>query len=111
MHETLLVIFLLISVGLIFLIILQQGKSIETGVSSGISASHALFRTSGSYNVMTRLTAILSIMFFFMSLILSNFSSNKRKQGGEWENLTQTVKSEKSTMQSVPKNPNSDIPK
>lgn len=110
MYEALLVIFLLISIGLVALIILQQGKSAEAGASFGAGASGTLFGSSGSGNFMTRMTALLATLFFVISLILGNISSNKSKKGSEWENLGQPVKSEQITVPSAPAKPSSDIP-
>ena len=35
---------------------------------------------------MTRMTAVLATLFFVISLILGNLSSNQSKKGSEWEN-------------------------
>lgn len=110
MYEALLVIFLLISIGLVALIMLQQGKGAEAGASFGAGASGTLFGSSGSGNFMTRMTAVLAMLFFVISLILGNLSSNKSKKGSEWENLGQPVKSEQTTVPSAPAKPSSDIP-
>lgn len=87
MYEALLVIFLLISIGLVALIMLQQGKGADMGASFGAGASGTLFGSSGSGNFMTRMTAVLATLFFVISLILGNLSSNQSKKGSEWENL------------------------
>ncbi|CDG48540.1 preprotein translocase subunit SecG [Serratia symbiotica] len=110
MYEALLVIFLLISIGLVALIMLQQGKGAEAGASFGAGASGTLFGSSGSGNFMTRMTAVLATLFFVISLILGNLSSNKSKKGSKWENLGQPVKSEQTTVPSAPAKPSSDIP-
>ena len=86
MYEALLVIFLLISIGLVALIMLQQGKGADMGASFGAGASGTLFGSSGSGNFMTRMTAVLATLFFVISLILGNLSSNQSKKGSEWEN-------------------------
>ncbi|NIG87960.1 preprotein translocase subunit SecG [Serratia symbiotica] len=110
MYEALLVIFLLISIGLVALIMLQQGKGAEAGASFGAGASGTLFGSSGSGNFMTCMTAVLATLFFVISLILGNLSSNKSKKGSEWENLGQPVKPEQTTVPSAPAKPSSDIP-
>ncbi|NIH15526.1 preprotein translocase subunit SecG [Serratia symbiotica] len=106
MYEALLVIFLLISIGLAALIMLQQGK----GAEAVAGASATLFGSSGYGNFMTRMTAALATLFFVISLVLGNLSSNKSKKGSEWENLGQPVKSEQTTVPSSPAKPSSDIP-
>jgi preprotein translocase subunit SecG len=110
MYEALLVIFLLISIGLVALIMLQQGKGADMGASFGAGASGTLFGSSGSGNFMTRMTAVLATLFFVISLILGNLSSNQSKKGSEWENLGQPVKTEQRTAPAAPAKPSSDIP-
>ena len=110
MYEALLVIFLLISIGLVALIMLQQGKGADMGASFGAGASGTLFGSSGSGNFMTRMTAVLATLFFVISLILGNLSTNQSKKGSEWENLGQPVKSEQTTAPAAPTKPSSHIP-
>lgn len=110
MYEALLVIFLLISIGLVALIMLQQGKGADMGASFGAGASGTLFGSGGSGNFMTRMTAVLATLFFVISLILGNLSSNKIKKGSEWENLGQPVESEQTIAPASPAKPSSDIP-
>ncbi|MGB8665128.1 MAG: preprotein translocase subunit SecG [Serratia inhibens] len=110
MYEALLVIFLLISIGLVALIMLQQGKGADMGASFGAGASGTLFGSSGSGNFMTRMTAVLAALFFVISLILGNLSTNQSKKGSEWENLGQPVKSEQTIAPAAPTKPSSDIP-
>ncbi|VEA71440.1 Preprotein translocase band 1 subunit [Serratia rubidaea] len=71
MYEALLVIFLLVSIGLVAMIMLQQGKGADMGASFGAGASGTLFGSSGSGNFMTRMTAVLATLFFVISLILA----------------------------------------
>ena len=110
MYEALLVIFLLISIGLVALIMLQQGKGADMGASFGAGASGTLFGSSGSGNFMTRITAVLATLFFVISLILGNLSINQSKNGSEWESLGQPVKTEQMTAPAAPAKPSSDIP-
>lgn len=110
MYEALLVIFLLISIGLVALIMLQQGKGADMGASFGAGASGTLFGSTGSGNFMTRMTAALATLFFVISLILGNLSSNQSKKGSEWENLGHPVKTEQTTAPAAPAKPSSDIP-
>ncbi|ANI30751.1 preprotein translocase subunit SecG [Yersinia entomophaga] len=110
MYEALLVIFLLISIGLVALIMLQQGKGADMGASFGAGASATLFGSNGSGNFMTRMTAVLATLFFVISLILGNMSTNQGRKGSEWENLGQPVKAEQTTAPVAPAKPSSDIP-
>lgn len=110
MYEALLVIFLLVAIGLVAMVMLQQGKGADMGASFGAGASGTLFGSSGSGNFMTRMTAVLATLFFVISLILGNLSSNQSKKGSEWENLGQPVKTEQTTAPAAPAKPSSDIP-
>lgn len=89
MYEALLVIFLLVALGLIGLIMLQQGKGADIGASFRVGMSATLFGSSGSGNFITRMTAVLAALFFLLSLVLGNMSSHQSKGGGsEWDNLS-----------------------
>ncbi|VEA31617.1 Protein-export membrane protein secG [Salmonella enterica subsp. enterica] len=55
MYEALLVVFLIVAIGLVGLIMLQQGKGADMGASFGAGASATLFGSSGSGNFMTRM--------------------------------------------------------
>ncbi|MFS1538566.1 MAG: preprotein translocase subunit SecG [Candidatus Phlomobacter fragariae] len=111
MYITLLVIFLLVSIALICMIVLQQGKGADMGASFGAGASATLFGSSGSGNFMTRITAIFAALFFVISLILGNLTSNKSVTGSKWENIGEPVKVEKPTgVPTAPVTPTSDIP-
>ncbi|MFW1485253.1 preprotein translocase subunit SecG, partial [Vibrio parahaemolyticus] len=73
----LLVVFLIVAIGLVGLIMLQQGKGADMGASFGAGASATLFGSSGSGNFMTCMTALLATLFFIISLVLGNINSNK----------------------------------
>ncbi|QZN96494.1 preprotein translocase subunit SecG [Symbiopectobacterium purcellii] len=111
MYEALLVIFLLIALGLVGLIMLQQGKGADMGASFGAGASATLFGSSGSGNFMTRMTAVLATLFFVLSLVLGNMSSHQSKGGSEWDNLGQPAQVEQPATPAAPAAPASDIPK
>ncbi|MDX6020568.1 preprotein translocase subunit SecG [Scandinavium sp. V105_16] len=108
MYEALLVVFLLVAIGLVGLIMLQQGKGADMGASFGAGASATLFGSGGSGNFMTRMTAVLATLFFVISLVLGNINTNKTSKGSEWDNLT-APKSEQ-TQPAAPVQPSSDIP-
>jgi len=109
MYEALLVVFLIVAIGLVGLIMLQQGKGADMGASFGAGSSATLFGSSGSGNFMTRMTAVLGTLFFIISLVLGNINSNKTSKGSEWENLSAPAKSEQ-TQPAAPAKPTSDIP-
>lgn len=87
MYEVLVVVYLLVALGLIGLILIQQGKGADMGASFGAGASGTLFGSSGSGNFLTRTTAILAIAFFTLSLLIGNLSANHAKNEDKWKNL------------------------
>lgn len=96
MYMTILVIFLLVSIALISMVILQQGKGANMGASLNAGASTALFGSLGSGNFITRITAIFATLFFVISLILGNLTANKSMiSSNKWENIGEPIKVEK----------------
>ncbi|KPD04231.1 preprotein translocase subunit SecG [Moellerella wisconsensis] len=112
MYVALLIVFLLVAIGLVALIMLQQGKGADMGASFGAGASATLFGSSGSGNFMTRMTGIFAALFFILSLTLGNMTANKYGTGSEWENISEPAKVERPTDVPVaPATPTSDIPR
>ncbi|HDZ8913287.1 MULTISPECIES: preprotein translocase subunit SecG [Aeromonas] len=107
MYEILLVVYLLVSLALIGLVMIQQGKGADMGASFGAGASNTVFGSGGSGSFLTRTTAILATLFFLISLVLGSMSSNKVKQGSEWENLQQTQQVEQNK---APVKKDTDVP-
>ena len=71
METLVLVVHIAIAIGMIFLILIQQGKGAEAGASFGGGASGTVFGAAGSANFLTRTTAILTAIFFITSLALA----------------------------------------
>jgi len=72
MFETLVVVVhVLVSLGLIGLILIQQGKGAEAGASFGGGASQTVFGSQGSANFLTKTTKYLAIIFFITSISLA----------------------------------------
>ncbi|UTV27258.1 preprotein translocase subunit SecG [Photobacterium atrarenae] len=88
MYEILLVIYLLAALGVIGLVLVQQGKGADMGASFGAGASGTLFGASGSGNFLTRMTAICATVFFAISLVLGNISAEQAKETSSWEDLS-----------------------
>lgn len=76
--ETLvLVVHVLVSVGLVGLVLLQQGKGADAGASFGGGASQTVFGSQGSGNFLTKMTSLLAIVFFVTSFSLAIFAKQK----------------------------------
>ncbi|MFC8753365.1 preprotein translocase subunit SecG [Pseudomonas oryzihabitans] len=70
------VIHLLMALGLIVLVLMQQGKGAEAGASFGAGGSGTVFGSQGSATFLSRFTAILAAVFFATSLGLAYFAKN-----------------------------------
>jgi preprotein translocase subunit SecG len=78
MIETVIVVLhLLVAIGLVGLVLMQQGKGAETGASFGSGASGTVFGSQGSGTFLSRVTAILATIFFLTSLGLAYYASHK----------------------------------
>jgi len=67
----------LCAIGIIVLVLLQQGKGADMGAAFGSGSSGSVFGASGSANFLSRITAVLATLFFIATLILS-FLATKR---------------------------------
>ncbi|MGX5172816.1 preprotein translocase subunit SecG [Aliikangiella sp. IMCC44653] len=69
--EIILIIYLVVSIALIGIILLQQGKGAEMGASFGAGGANTVFGAAGSGNALTKTTTILAILFFATALAIS----------------------------------------
>ena len=83
LEQLILVAHLLLSLAIIGLIMLQQGKGAEMGASFGAGASQTLFGSAGGGNVLTRITAWMVALFFVLSFGLAVIAKNKVSPGRE----------------------------
>ena len=78
MLETVVVVFhLLGALGVVALVLLQQGKGADAGASFGAGASNTVFGSQGSSTFLSKFTAILAAGFFMTSLGLGYFAKEK----------------------------------
>ena len=68
---------LLAALGVITLVLLQQGKGADAGASFGAGASNTVFGSQGSSTFLSKFTAILAAGFFITSLGLGYFAKEK----------------------------------
>ena len=88
MRDLVLVIDVISAVGLIGLILLQQGKGADMGAAFGSGASQTLFGSRGSANFLTRVTATLATIFFLSSLGLAWLSAQKTAPTSVTQSIT-----------------------
>lgn len=74
MQTVLIVIHMLVAVGLVTLVLLQQGKGADMGAAFGSGASSTVFGARGSASFLSRSTAVLATLFFITSLGLAYFA-------------------------------------
>ncbi|HEU4340615.1 MAG TPA: preprotein translocase subunit SecG [Candidatus Binatia bacterium] len=70
------VIHIIVSIGLILVVLLQQGKGAEIGAVFGGSSS-TVFGSSGAGNFLTKLTTGMAVVFMITSLTLGYFAGQR----------------------------------
>ena len=71
MHTVVLVLFVLTSVTLVGIVLIQQGKGADAGAAFGSGASATVFGSRGSSSFLSRFTAVLATMFFVLAIVLA----------------------------------------
>lgn len=107
MYKILLIVFLIISISLISLIMLKPGKNSDMGISIGTNSPMSFLSSSNNINIITRITSILAILFFIVSLILSNLNSKKMLEKNKWKNINISKKNQAQQTATI----NNDIPR
>ncbi|MDC0545717.1 preprotein translocase subunit SecG [Gammaproteobacteria bacterium] len=74
MENLLIFFYILISISLILIILLQQGKGSDIGSAFGSGSSNAMFGSSSNSNPLTKVTAVLSAIFLILSLSITYIS-------------------------------------
>ena len=105
MLETVIVVLhLLGAIGVVVLVLLQQGKGAVAGGSFGSGASATVFGSQGTATFLSRVTAILATAFFITSMGLAFFAKEKA------DGLTQVGLPEPSVMEVQEKPAVEDVP-
>ena len=74
MENLLIFFYILNSISLILIILLQQGKGSDIGSAFGAGSSNTMFGSSSSSNPLTKVTAILAAIFLILSLSITYIS-------------------------------------
>lgn len=77
LYNILLVFEVLLAIGLVALILLQQGKGADAGAAFGSGASGTVFGSRGASNFLSRSTAIMATLFFLNCLALAYMISHR----------------------------------
>jgi preprotein translocase subunit SecG len=77
MYQAIIIIHVLLGLGIIGLVLMQQGKGADAGAAFGTGASGSVFGAQGAASFLSRTTAILATLFFATSLGLAVFNSHR----------------------------------
>jgi preprotein translocase subunit SecG len=105
MANVLLVVQVLAACGLIALVLLQHGKGADAGAAFGSGASGSLFGSRGPASFLSRSTAVLALIFFLNSLVLSYLAAHSRTPNSVVEQFQQETRSQPASRPS-----SSDVP-
>jgi preprotein translocase subunit SecG len=90
LNNILLVVHVLIAVGIVALILLQQGKGADAGAAFGGGSSSTVFGSQGSGTFLSRATAILAALFFITSLSLAYLATQETQTGDDFKDVFTT---------------------
>ncbi len=80
LYQVIIVIHILLGIGIIGLVLMQQGKGADAGAAFGSGASGSVFGAQGSASFLSRTTAIFATLFFITSLGLAMLSGYQGKK-------------------------------
>ena len=80
MENLLIFFYILISISLILIILLQQGKGSDIGSAFGGGSSNTMFGSSSTSNPLTKVTAALAAIFLILSLSITYLSRSNLNQ-------------------------------
>lgn len=91
LETAIIIVHVLISLALVALVLLQQGKGAEAGASFGGGASQTVFGSQGSGNFLSRATSWLAIVFFVTSISLALVAKQKAEVAATGEQISVSV--------------------
>jgi len=80
LQQFLVLMHVIISIALIALVLIQQGKGAELGATFGSAASQTVFGSQGSGSFLLKLTGLLALLFFVTSLSLGYLAGHTTRQ-------------------------------
>lgn len=91
MQTFVLVVHIILAVLMIGLILVQHGKGADAGASFGGGGAATVFGASGSGNFLTRVTAVLTALFFVTSLTLAVFAKKQTTDAYSLKSISSTT--------------------
>ncbi|MCK5122157.1 MAG: preprotein translocase subunit SecG [Methylococcales bacterium] len=76
MYQAIIVVHVLLGLGVVGLVLIQQGKGADAGAAFGSASSGSVFGAQGASSFLSRTTAILAALFFSTSLGLAVIVGN-----------------------------------
>lgn len=110
LHNVLLIVHLLVAIGVVALVLLQQGKGADAGAAFGGGASSTVFGSQGSGSFLTRATGILATIFFITSLSLAYLSIQNKNPTSVVDTVTEQKLDVPAAAVTKPAKPTSDVP-
>tara|TARA_B100000614_G_scaffold133335_1_gene118759 strand:- start:187 stop:486 length:300 start_codon:yes stop_codon:yes gene_type:complete len=83
MENLLIFFYILISISLVLIILLQQGKGSDIGSAFGAGSSNTMFGSSNTSNPLTKVTAFLAAVFLILSLSITYISRSDLTQDSQ----------------------------
>ena len=114
MHTVILTVHIIAGLSVIGFVLLQHGKGADMGAAFGSGASGSLFGATGSANFLSRVTAVLAVIFFLTSLGLSYIATSRPAVSGSVMDSAAPAQAAPASPAQAPAAPDSkakDIPK
>lgn len=77
LETVIIIVHLVVAIGVVGFVLIQQGKGADAGASFGSGASGTVFGSQGSSNFLSRFTAVLAAVFFATSLGLAFYAKDR----------------------------------
>ena len=92
MDTLLIVLYITISISLIGLVLLQQGKGSDIGSAFGSGSSNTMFGANSSLSPLAKITAFLSVIFLVLSFYLTTQSRDQNNEVSLEEQIIQELR-------------------
>mgnify|MGYP001492335630 CR=1 FL=1 len=83
LETVIIIVHLVVAIGVVGFVLIQQGKGADAGASFGSGTSGTEFGSQGSSNFLSRLTAVLAAVFFATSLGLAFYAKDRANKISE----------------------------
>ena len=82
LKSVLIIVQIICALGVIILVLVQQGKGADMGAAFGSGASGSIFGATGSSNFLSKTTAIFATIFFLSTLGITYLGAKKGQDAG-----------------------------